>query len=197
MKQLKWEYTLTLLFAGCSLLILILIVLQGSYSKSQRAEVLREIDNVKSSGFTLQEVPVDDFKADPVADYNEMLERPLFFSERKPIEVEDPENPETAAVEVMPAEEISMALIGILNTPVGAYALFHNPKAKPDEPKFKRLKQGEDINGWTVKEIKHDRVVIIADNNSDEILLAKPRKQIKAKRGRKRSTNPFKQKIKK
>jgi hypothetical protein len=36
------------------------------------------------------------------------------------------------------------------------YALFNNPKAKADEPKFQRLKQEQQINGWKIKEIKYD-----------------------------------------
>ena len=198
MKQLKWEYMLTLVFVVCSVLIFILMGLQAIYSDSSREQLLQEIDNVQSSGFSLQEVPSTQFKEHAINDFHEMVERPLFFVGRKPIVLEDADAAEeTVVVEVKPAEDISMALIGIINTPAGVYALFHDPKAKSDEPKFKRLKQNQDINGWTIKEIKHDRVIISADKNTDEILLAKPRVHKKVKPKRSRKTNPFKQKIKK
>lgn len=194
MKSLKWEYMLTLLFAGCSMIILILIVLQSSYSKRYWAQVLREIENVKSSGFILQEVPDAKFKIRPLADYNEMLERPLFFSKRRPIKPEIIKSPVIVQPEIKPPEEISMVLIGIIKAPDGAYALFNNLNAKQNESPFKRLKQGEEINGWQVKEIKHDRVIVFAHKNSDEILLVKPRIYNKSKPKRKRTTHPFKQK---
>ena len=197
MKQLKWEYMLTLVFVVCSVLIFILMVLVASYNDSYREQLLQEIENVQSSGFSLQEVPSTQFKEHAINDFHE---RPLFFVGRKPIVLEDADAAEeTVVVEVKPAEDISMALIGIINTPAGVYALFHDPKAKADEPKFKRLKQDQEINGWKIKEIKHDRVIISADKSSNEILLAKPRvhKKVKPKRSRKTKTNPFKQKIKK
>ena len=199
MKQLKWEYTLTLLFVACSVLILILMLLQENYSTSYRQQILQEIDNVQSSGFTLQDVPSTQFKEHELDDYHEMLERPIFFAGRIPIVLENSEDADAVAVEVKPPDMISMALIGIINTPAGVYALFHNPKAKADEPKFQRLQQDQDISGWKIKEIKHDRVIISADTQSDEILLAKPRvhKKVKPKRTRRTKTNPFKQKIKK
>ncbi|RLA20316.1 MAG: hypothetical protein DRQ62_10715 [Gammaproteobacteria bacterium] len=199
MKQLKWEYTVTLLFLACSVLILILMAVQASFSASNRALILQEIDNVQSSGFTLQDVPSTQFKEHELSDYSEMLERPLFFAERRPIVLEDPEQAEEAKVEaeVKQAEDITQTLIGIIDTPAGTYALFHDPKAKPDEPKFSRLKQGQGISGWLIKEIKHDRVIISADKNTDEILLAKPRVHKATKARRTRKTNPFKQKLKK
>jgi type II secretory pathway component PulC len=199
MKQLKWEYTLAVLFLACSVLILTLMLIQAIYSDSYREQILQDINNVQSSGFTLQEVPSTQFKEHAIIDYHEMVERPLFFTGRIPIVLEDGEGVEAVAVEVKPPEEFSMALIGIIDTPAGVYALFHNPKAKADEPKFKRLKQDQEINGWKIKEIKHDRVIISADKSSNEILLAKPRvhKKVKPKRSRKTKTNPFKQKIKK
>ncbi|GEM_PF-1113264 len=199
MKLLKWEYMLSLLFIACSMLILILMLLQAGYSKSYQAKILQEIDNVQSSGFTLQEVPGTQFKEHPLTDYHQILERPLFFAGRIPIVPQDPEEAEeiNAEDEVKPAEDFDMILIGIIDTPAGTYALFHNPRAKPDEPKFQRLKQNQEINGWQIKEIKHDRVIISADNNTDEILLVKPREQTAVRPKKALKTNPFKQTIKK
>ena len=197
MKQLKWEYTLTLIFITCSVLIIILTLVQAHYSADYRQQLLQEIDNVQSSGFTLQAVPSTKFKENELGDFQEMLERPLFFDGRRPFVKQEDESAETVVEEVKPPEEISMTLIGIVNAPAGVYALFNNQKAKAGEPKFQRLKQGQQINGWEIKDIKPDRVIISANKNSDEILLAKPRRHNKTKPKRKRKTNPFKQKIKK
>lgn len=198
MIQLKWEYTLALLFVACSVLVIILMTVQANYSNSRRASILQEIENVQNPGFSLQEVPGTNFRQHEITDYTEMLERPLFFDERRPIvpQLEEEGDKATAEVEIKLAEDVTQTLIGVIDTPVGVYALFHDPRAKPDQPKFLRLKQGQGISGWLIKEIKHDRVIITADGNVDEILLAKPREH-KASKDKKRKTNPFKRKIKK
>lgn len=196
MKQLKWEYTVTLLFVACSVLILVLMAVQAGISESNQTQTLQQINNVQSSGFTLQELPSAKFREHEISDFNEILERPLFFAGREPIVLEEIEESEVAAVvEAKPVKDINQTLIGIINTPAGVYALFHNTRAKAGEPKYERLKQGHSIGGWHIKEIKHDRVIISADKNTDEILLAKPRAVRKTKKARK--TNPFKQKLKK
>ena len=196
MKQLKWEYTVTLLFVACSALLLVLMAIQASVSKSNQAQILQQINNVQSSGFDLQELPSAKFREHEISDFNEILERPLFFAGREPVVLEEIEEAEVAAVvEAKPVEDINQTLIGIINTPAGVYALFHNTRAKAGEPKYERLKQGHSIGGWHIKEIKPDRVIVTADKNEDEILLAKPRVVRKTKKARK--TNPFKQKLKK
>lgn len=202
MNQLKWEYILTLFFVSCSLLVLILIIWQGDHRESYRVTILQEIDNVKSSGFTLQELPSAKITQQAITDYHEMIERPLFFTGRVPFIPSDEQVDEREEEVIEPPDKITMLLIGVINTPDHAYALFHNPKAKADEPKFQRLKQDEKINGWLIKEIKQDRVIISADENLDEILLAKPRVHKKTRPKRKKSKktrkpNPFKQKTKK
>ena len=183
MKQLKWEYTVTLLFLFCSVLIIILMIWQGSHRESYRVQILQEIDNVQSSGFTLQEVPSTKFKDQAITDYHELIERPLFFTSRVPFVPEESEQDDAKPEEeVKVIEKGTMPLIGIIDSPIGTYALFHNPKAKPEEPKFQRMKQGEEINGWLIKEIKHDRVIISADKNIDEILQSSDELLYKAKK---------------
>jgi hypothetical protein len=44
--------------------------------------------------------------------------------------------------------------VGIIKTPEGEFALFQNPKAKSHAEKFQRLAQGDEINGWQLKEIQ-------------------------------------------
>lgn len=205
MLQLKWEYTVALFFVACSVLIVIFIFLQASYSEHNQAQLLREISQVQSTGFTLQEVPSTKLTKHVLSDYHEILERPLFFTERKPIilaEIDEAEA-EQAKAQAVPTKNLVQILIGIINTPAGVYALFHNSRAKPDEAKFLHLQQGQEVDGWYIKEIKSDRVLVSADNKDDEILLVKPRvrskasKARKARSARKARTNPFKQKLKK
>jgi hypothetical protein len=58
------------------------------------------LDNVQSSGFTLQEVPNTKLKENELGDFQEMLERPLFFAGRRPIVLEEGENAETVGIPI-------------------------------------------------------------------------------------------------
>ena len=198
MASIKWEYTLTSIFAICSVIFVILIFVQTHYAENYRQQLLYETENVDSAGFTLQEIPASSFSEYTIDEYGEIVERPLFFSERRPIVPSD--DAEEASAEQKVFEEITLNLIGIINTPDSAYALFQDPKAKPDENKFKRFKLGDDIDGWTLKEIKSDRVVISSETDSRDILLVKKRKHKavrKPKPKKTKRTNPFNRKSKK
>ncbi len=199
MASIKWEYTLTFIFAICSVILLLLIAVQAYYAENYHQQLFYEIENVDSAGFTLQEIPGSPLSEHTIDEYNELVDRPLFFNERRPIVVSDDETTEEAGSEQKGLEEFTFSLIGIINTPDSVYALFEDPRAKPDESKFKRIKQGEDINGMILKEIKSDRVIISSGTETKEILLAKRRvhKAVPKRKKPRRKTNPFKQKAKK
>ena len=198
MASIKWEYTLTVMFAICSGVLAILIVVQTHYAESYKQQLLNEIENVDSAGFILQEIPISSFSENTIDEYSELVERPLFFNERRPIVPSDDDIAGEPGSEQKEFEEITLSLIGIINTPDSVYALFHDPKAKPDESKFKRFKQGDDIDGWTLKEIKPDRVIVSSETGSREIFLAKKRvHKAVPKRKKAQRTNPFNRKTKK
>lgn len=200
MASIKWEYAIASFLAICSVLLFLLLFVQDHYIENYRVQIFQEIENVESAGFALQEIPGSPLSERSLEEYTELVERPLFFNERRPIVPGADADEEPEAIKKA-LKEISLKLIGIINVPGSVYALFQNPKAKPDENKFKRLKQGGDVNGWTLKEIKSDRVIISSGTGTEEILLAKPRIH---KRASKRSStkkpkrpNPFKRKNKK
>ena len=200
MASIKWEYTLTFIFAICSTLLVLLMVVQKQYAENYQQQLLHEIENVDSAGFTLQDIPDSPLSEHTIDEYSELIERPLFFNERRPIEISD-DNGEESGAEQKVVEEVTFSLIGIINTPDSVYALFKDPKAKPDENKFKRFKQGDDIDGWTLKEINSDHVIISSGTDSQQILLTKKRvhKAVPKRRKPKKTpkTNPFQRKTKK
>ena len=207
MASIKWEYTLAFIFATCSTLLLGLIVMQSNYAESTHTDLLHEIENEQSAGFTLQDIPNSPVSDDTLDEYSELVERPLFFNERRPIIVSEGGAAEERGKEQQALEDMTIKLIGIINIPDNVYALFHAPKAKSDEIEFPRYKQGDDISGRTLKEIKTDRVIITSASGTEEILLMKPRvhkavrksrKSRKPKTAKKRKqTNPFNRKMKK
>jgi len=198
MVQLKWQYTVTLGFIICSVLLLAIIAFQVHYARQYREQIITEINNVKSSGFVLDAMPVLPEDNKPVVAYTDFVERPLFFSDRRPVvmDIAETEKEQQGAVvkKVPVAKKISMILIGIINIPEGMYALFQNPKAKPTEAKFLRFQQGNEIEGWTIKEIVIDRVLLEAQGENQVILLTKPRNtKYKNKQNSvsRRTLNPF------
>ena len=210
----RWEYTLAIIFAIISAILVFLVVLQVRYVDDHQKQIFQDVKNVKSAGFMLQDIPNSPLSESNIEEYAEMAERPLFFKDRRPIVIEDAEAAAAAAAKKKPVpvvekkpevKELTLRLIGIINIPNSIYALFQDPQFKPGEEKFKRFKQGEDINGWKLKEIKPDRVIISSGKKTEEVLLAKPRKQQPTKSKRKTKTsrrktprkNPFKRNIKK
>ncbi|MCK5356238.1 MAG: hypothetical protein KAJ63_14055 [Methyloprofundus sp.] len=201
MASIKWEYAVAFFLALCSVLLIFLLLVQEHYVESYRVQIFQEIENVESAGFALQETPESPISERSLEEYSELVERPLFFNERRPIVPGEgaEEEPEVAKKAL---KEISLKLIGIINIPGSVYALFQDSKAKPDENKFKRLKQGGNVNGWTLKEIKPDRVIISSGKDTEEILLAKPRTHKRASKRRAptkkpKRPNPFNRKTKK
>ncbi len=208
MRSIKWEYSLTLVFVVASVILLILLAVQAHYGQQYRDQYVQELLGVQSAGFEMQEMPSYHANEQAIDDYATLIERPLFFKGRRPIEPGEAEETQTRAAQGV-AKDIGLNLVGIINTPNNTYALFNNPRAKPDEEKFPRYQQGEKIKGWLVQEIKHDRVIIAANGSTEEISLAKPRpkapvrvtrkksKAAKARSKKKPTPNPFKQLLKK
>lgn len=196
MAPIKWEYTVSIVFAICSFILLIVMFIQTQSRENYQDQLFREIESVASAGFILQDIPDSPLVDSNLEDYADMVERPLFFNQRRPINYSDATSEESSG-EGKALEDLTISLIGIINTPDIVYALFHNPRAKPDESKFQRFKQGDNINGRLLKEIRPDRVIVSSDSGVEEIKLAKPRVQTAARHKKPHRPNPFSRKIKK
>ena len=95
-----------------------------------------------------------------------VIERPLFRPDRKPeppiADEKGPQgDPEAAA-----ALE-TMDLTAVLISPTATTAWVKDPK----QPKLRRLRIGDDFDGWAVREIRDDRVVLERQGDKDELLL--------------------------
>jgi type II secretory pathway component PulC len=207
MRSIRWEYSLTLVFVVASVILLVLIAVQAHYGQQYRNQYVQELLGVQSAGFEMQEIPSYHASEQAIDDYAVIIERPLFFKGRRPIELGEDEDSQAAVPQGVP-KAIGLNLVGIINTPNNSYALFNNPRAKPGEEKFPRYRQGEKIKGWLVKEIKDDSVIITANGSTEKILLAKPRPKVPVRVARKNTRpaqaqrkkpipNPFKQLLKK
>jgi hypothetical protein len=186
---------LTIVFLIFTVIFLLLIALEINLGKNYRAQKLEELFNVPSSGFSLESIPNYQFNYKAVDDYTDIVERPLFFKSREPIVIGDTEKELVEEGEALGS--ISIDLVGIINTPEGVFALFQDPNAQSHEEKFKRLAEGDKIDGWQLKEIQNDRVII--SGSEDKVVhLSKPRAApAPAKKRKSRRSNPFNKKTKK
>ena len=168
------------------------MLIQFAFGSSYRSDLLEKLGNSKSAGFTMKDIPDYQSSTKAKTEYQAIVERPLFFKVRRPIEVKDDLIvPEISQV----SGDFDFILTGIINTPNAFYCLLQDPRSKDVKGKFKRLEEGEVIEGRTIQEIKRDRVIIAYDGKTEEILLAKPRP--KRGRGSKARSNPFKSAISK
>lgn len=191
---------LTAVFLTFAVIFLLLIALQINLGKNYRAQKLEELRNIPSAGFNVEDIPSYHFNYKVIGDYTEIVQRPLFFKSREPIIIEEIEAESAeeakAKAKAEALEDIGIDLVGIIKTPEGEFALFQNPKVKSHAEKFQRLAQGDEINGWQLKEIQNDRV-IIAGGEDKVLLLSKPRPHTPAKKTKRRRANPFNRQTKK
>jgi len=105
--------------------------------------------------------PLEDREA-----YVSVTERPLFRPERRPPE-EEPEE-ETPTPEPEQSEDLAaLDLSAVVITPAVMSAWVRDNKAQ----ELKRVRLGDELAGWAVKDILNDRVVLERQGERNELLL--------------------------
>jgi len=105
--------------------------------------------------------PLDDMN-----EYAAIKDRPLFRPDRRP-RVEDPEDATAEAPPEEAAKLDGMDLAGVLLSPAGSMAWVKDPS----QPAPVRVRTGEILAGWTVKDIKADRLVLERQGATDTLPL--------------------------
>lgn len=91
--------------------------------------------------------PPSRFTLPPPETFAEVAERPLFSSSRRPIAAE------ASSAVVQP---LSASLAGIVISPsASSIIVMHG-----DPPTLMRLKEGDDLDGWSIRSIEPNRVVL-------------------------------------
>lgn len=104
---------------------------------------------------------------EPREAYASVTERPLFRPQRKPPEAE-PEAPPEVAPEPTPDVDLSaFDLSAVVITPAIVSAWVRDAKAQG----LKRLRLGDELEGWAVKDILSDRLVLERQGERNELLL--------------------------
>jgi hypothetical protein len=98
--------------------------------------------------------------------YASVTERPLFRPQRKPAEAE-PDAPE-AVPETQPGVDLAgLDLSAVVITPAVVSAWVRDNKAQ----ELKRVRLGDELEGWAVKDILSDRLVLERQGERNELLL--------------------------
>ncbi|MEM7426937.1 MAG: hypothetical protein AAF441_12650 [Pseudomonadota bacterium] len=100
------------------------------------------------------------FKAPPISDFNEILQRPVFNKDRKPYKKPPPPPPEPEPVKQEPEPEpespVKLALDGIVIFAGEKMALIR----KEADPDSTPVAEGETFAGWTLVELNGNEAVL-------------------------------------
>lgn len=159
------EYGLTAILAGACLFLLVFVLSEWLIINYRFTP--QEIVDV-DSGNPFEAIKVGEFSLDPQDSFTEIAERPLFFTDRKPRENE-PDDAIGSNIAVA-SKKLNAKLMGVYTTAEGMTALVLDSKGK-----YNRVREGDDIEGWEVRELFEDRVIFVAGNANEELKLRKPR----------------------
>ncbi|UHD14215.1 hypothetical protein [Thiocapsa bogorovii] len=103
---------------------------------------------------------------DPKDAYASVTDRPLFRPQRRPEEEVDPEEQASAESDTATSLE-GMNLSAVIITPTLVSAWIQDP----NEPRLRRLRIGDDLEGWSVQTILPDRVLLERQGEQDALIL--------------------------
>lgn len=103
-------------------------------------------------------LPSLDLETKSEDEYSDLVERPLFIKGRKP--VEEPHEDTAPTQSVKTTQAFVWDLTGIFTSPKGVTAFFSRLNGKVEKDNYRKLKLGDDIDGWKLSEISLDKVTL-------------------------------------
>lgn len=159
-----------LLAAACAVLMLI-IVCEWLYAKYVQKHTLELITSVEAPKYQIDEMPRIELSRQPEENYVDLVARPLFIKGRRPVYEPRPEEEQAIAA----SKTFDWLLNGVYSTKKGLSALFSRSKTPVPKDNHRKITEGNAIDGWTLTEIKKDRVIMTQGNDQKELLLRKPK----------------------
>ena len=144
------------LLAALNILLLLVIVLEWQTGPGRSAS---EIPVPAVTPATIPSGPVRTLTLDR---YTEIVSRPLFWSERRPLAQTDAP---TAQVVAAP---FAFLLIGVVKSPAGNRALVGRPGAAD----IVSVRVGDVVEGWRIEEIRDESVVFSQGARREQVSLA-------------------------
>ena len=149
-------------------LVTIVLAIQIIRSADQwRTSKIADLQQIRETPVTgsVQPVPAVDLTLPSVATFEQLVERPLFMSSRRPPEPDDEPEPEPEPLPDKPPQSLKASLSSIMITEDRRMALVRDLSSN----KTVRLQVGSTLSGWKVRAIDNDQV-IFSQNNKTQIL---------------------------
>ncbi len=161
---------ITLLVAVCIILCLI-IAGEWLFASYTQHRLLTSISSEKRQDYKADELPGIELTKQTEDSYVDLVARPLFIKGRRAVEEPSPESEQAAAK----SENFDWQLTGVYGSNKKVSALFSRAKTKVAKDNNRKLKVGDDLDGWQLTEINKDKVMLKQGSNDKELLLRKPK----------------------
>lgn len=161
-------YGLTVILAGTSVLLLLFSIVEWSVINNRLEPGKIGTGNDANSSITSTRIDREGFSLAEQESFTEIVERPLFLEDRKPLE-DQPEDPGDSPLDII-ATKLGAKLMGVYSSEEGLIALILR-----SDGKYSRVIEGDEVDGWLVKQMHADRIVFAQGNSTEELKLHKPR----------------------
>ncbi|MFI3185500.1 MAG: hypothetical protein QX198_05915 [Methylococcaceae bacterium] len=161
---------ITLLVSVCIILCL-LIACEWLFASYSQHSLLTSISSEKRQDYKADELPTIELTKQTEDSYVDLVARPLFIKGRRAVGEPSPESEQAAAK----SENFDWQLTGVYGSNKKVSALFSRAKTKVAKDNTRKLKVGDDLDGWQLTEINKDKVMLKQGSNDKELLLRKPK----------------------
>ena len=191
-----------------ALFLVVIIIAESSYAKYSNLKLKKELKEITSGNIDTEVLPSINLKEKPIESYNDLINRPVFNNTRRVIEKVITE---IVIKPTVKTTNFKHELIGIFGSDPEINALFRNKNPrniKNKNQRFFTVKVGKNIEGWIIKKINKNTVIIENNGKTETIewskskpkifkTLKKPiKKKVPIKKKINDKNNPFKSKIK-
>jgi hypothetical protein len=161
---------LTVLAAVC---LVCAVILAGEWFYAEWAQKLALTTAISvETKIAQDEIPTLALTQKTEDSYTDLVARPLFIKDRKPV---DEPTPEEAQANAAVAVVFDWELNGVYTTKKGLSALFSRAKSKVAKDNYRKISVGADLDGWKLTEIDRDKALLMQGTQQKELLLRKPK----------------------
>lgn len=159
------------LFVSVCIILCLIIACEWLFARYSQHRLLTSISSEKRQDYKADELPTIELTKQSEDSYIDLVARPLFIKGRRAVEEPSPESEQAAAK----SENFDWQLTGVYGTDKKVSALFSRAKTKVTKDNSRKLKVGDDLDGWQLTEINKDKVMLKQSSNDKELLLRKPK----------------------
>ena len=139
----------------------------------------------QTSPLQIEIPPLQPIQFNELASYDEIVERPLFYPDRRP-EEEDPQLVQAPTPESEPQPEAELSLIGVMLTDNIQIALIRSGTSG----NVARLRLGESVADWRLEQVMPQQVILQREGETRELELLRNRRQPKGRGVRPSTAGP-------